>query len=278
MPPLRIPNAVAVVVGRELGSHYYNHRLLENLFVEKGAPGERPEGNCEDKCIEWLKRCSADPSIDALAVLGGVLEEFMEVDHPRNSNSLANLEDARRKVEAILSKHGLTCQVGGRILGGAAGAPTRSLESVLRARDLPALNREFDRALAAIDSDPASAVTAACATIESLCRVYIEDEALTMPSEQSIKPLWKSVQANLGLDPSQIADDDLRRILSGLTSVVDGLGAFRTHVGSAHGRGRTAYKPLPRHARLAVHAAHTLALFVLETWDARKLAPPHRTG
>ena len=129
---------------------------------------------------------------------------------------------------------------------------------------------EFERALSTIETDPAAAVTAACATIESLCRVYIEDEGLVMPSDQSIKPLWKAVQPSLGLDPSQIADDDLKRILSGLTSIIDGLGAFRTHVGSAHGRGRGSYRPSPRHARLVVHSAHTLTVFVIETWDARK--------
>ncbi len=131
---------------------------------------------------------------------------------------------------------------------------------------------ESQRALASVETDPGAAITAACASVESLCHVCIEDEGLTPPTDQSIKPLWKVVQAHLGLDPSQLADDDLKRILSGLTSIVDGLGALRTHVGSAHGRGRRPYRPSPRHARLAVHAAHTLAIFVLETWDARKVA------
>jgi hypothetical protein len=269
MAPSRIPNPVAVVVGQVLGAHYYNHRRLNNLFVEKGAPGERPEGNCEDKCIEWLKRASTDESVDAFSVLGGVLEEFMEVDRPPIGTSEKALEQSRQRVRDALAKFGLSYHTGGRIIGANAGAPTRSLESILRARDLTALETEFDRALGTIELDPAAAVTAACATIESLCRVYIEDEGLAMPSDQSIKPLWRVVQAGLGLDPSQIADDDLKRILSGLTSIVDGLGAFRTHVGSAHGRGRTAYRPSPRHARLAVHSAHTLAVFVVETWDAR---------
>jgi len=274
----RIPNPVAVVVGQVLGAHYYSHRHLNNLFVEKGAPGDPPEGNCEDKCIDWLKRASADPSVDAHSILGGVLEEFMEVDRPRLGQGHAALEESRQRVRDTLAKTGLSYQQGGRILSSKTGAATRSLESILRARDLPALEREFERALASIEQDPAAAVTAACATIESLCRVYIEDEELAMPSEQSIKPLWKAVQGHLGLDPSQVADDDLRRILSGLTSVVDGLGAFRTHVGSAHGRGRTAYRPLPRHARLAVHSAHTLSVFVLETWDARLARKSERTG
>ena len=59
-------------------------------------------------------------------------------------------------------------------------------------------------------------------------------------------------------------------MLSGILSVVDGIGAFRTHASSAHGEGRKLYKLKPRHARLAIHSAHTLALFVLETWDENR--------
>ena len=55
-------------------------------------------------------------------------------------------------------------------------------------------------------------------------------------------------------------------ILGGLSSIVDGVGALRTHAGSAHGRGKKGYEIQPRHARLAVYAAHTLVLFALETW------------
>ncbi len=78
------------------------------------------------------------------------------------------------------------------------------------------------------------------------------------------------VSKGLGLDTGAVADDDMMRVLSGLASVVDGVGALRTHVSTAHGRGRSSYELRPRHARLAVHAAHTLAIFVLETWDSRK--------
>jgi hypothetical protein len=93
----RIPSPVAVVVGRVLGAHYYSHRHLNNLFVEKGAPGDPPEGNCEDKCTNWLKRSSLDPTLDAFSILGGVLEEFMEVDRPRLGYSQASLEEWSRQ-------------------------------------------------------------------------------------------------------------------------------------------------------------------------------------
>jgi hypothetical protein len=43
-----------------------------------------------------------------------------------------------------------------------------------------------------------------------------------MPSDQILKPLWKAASKHLGLDPGSIADDDLKKILSGLNSIVNG--------------------------------------------------------
>ena len=94
----------------------------------------------------------------------------------------------------------------------------------------------------------------------------IEDEGLEYPNKQDLRNLWKVVAAHLKFDPSSVEDDDLRRVLGGMASIVDGIGSLRTHASAAHGRGRKAYKLQPRHARLAVHAAHTLAAFTIETW------------
>jgi hypothetical protein len=75
---------------------------------------------------------------------------------------------------------------------------------------------------------------------------------------------------HLKFDPALVNDDDLRKVLSGLNSVVDGIAAAWTHTGSAHGKARKAYRIRPRHARLLIQAAASLALFVLETWDEAK--------
>lgn len=85
-----------------------------------------------------------------------------------------------------------------------------------------------------------------------------------------MKAVWTVVRKHLGFDPALLEDDDLKMILSSLIGVVEGIGALRTHASSAHGAGRKAYKLEPRHARLAIHSAHTVALFVLESWKKRK--------
>jgi hypothetical protein len=264
-----VPNPVVMVVGDVLGEEYYSHTKLNTLFAENGAPGDPPAANCVRKCQAWLKRCNADPSVDAYAVLGGVLADFMDrVDDPFWEGQEPYLKQ-RKRVEVVLAKHGLTYHSGGRIVGSDLGPPSRTLAQILASRDLEALQAEFDRALATVTSDPGGALTAACAIVESFCKVYIEDRELELPSKQSIKPLWAVVSEDLGLKAGAGTPEDVRPILSGLAAVIDGLGAYRTHAGSAHGQGRKRYDVKPRHARLAVHAAHTLVAFAIETWEQR---------
>jgi hypothetical protein len=192
-----------------------------------------------------------------------VLEDFMEV-RTENTEWL----ERRGQMTRALANHGLSYGIGGSIIGGTTGTPSRSLDGMIQDRDLPAVGAEFDRALATLERDPPAAVTAACAIVESLCKVYIAENHLTLPTEQSIRPLWKIVQEHLGLGPRSAATADLRQILGGLATVLNGVGDLRTHAGTAHGRGHEKFPVEPRHARLAVHAAHTLVNFVLETWPA----------
>ena len=66
--------------------------------------------------------------------------------------------------------------------------------------------------------------------------------------------------------------------LSGLTTTAKGIGALRAHAGDAHGRERGCKRIDGRIARLAIHGASTLALFLIETWELRQQRPlPHAT-
>lgn len=144
------------------------------------------------------------------------------------------------------------------------GLPSRALEEILAQCDLEGVSHEFDRALDNVDSDPGAAITAACAIVESFCKFYIVEHDLELPKDQTLKPLWGAVQRSLDLHPGSTTDPDLRKVAQGLATAVDGLGAYRTHVGSAHGRGPGARKPSVPEARLAVHAAHSIVAFALE--------------
>lgn len=266
-----IPSPIISVVA-EIVSRRETHATLDRLFLYANAPGDPPDGSKSAKAQEWLRRTNKENDVDPLAVLGRLIEEYMEELPPTDPLSFdqppTHTSD-QEKLNAILARYELQYARGGMIVG-ALGSPSRMLEEYVRERDIPALELEFNRALANVDANPREAVSAASNILETLCKVYIEEQGLEMPAQQDLKPVWTVVRKDLGFDPGRVEDDDLKKILSGLISIVDGIGALRTHASSAHGAGKNAYKLLPRHSRLAVHSAHTAALFVLESWDQKR--------
>ncbi|KKZ10467.1 MAG: hypothetical protein TH68_10705 [Candidatus Synechococcus spongiarum 142] len=135
--------------------------------------------------------------------------------------------------------------------------------------------RDLDRALASSQTDPEDAVTAACSMVESVCRSLLRELGESIPNKKDIQGLYNALKRPLGLSPdrsdvdSRIADD-VRQVLSGLFTVTAGIGSLRTHGGDAHGRERGSARLDARIARLSVHAASTLALFLIETWKRKK--------
>lgn len=77
--------------------------------------------------------------------------------------------------------------------------------------------------------------------------------------------LYKRVQRLLRLTPGQEGlADSLRQILSGLTSIVNGLARLRNSMSDSH---VISYKPAEHHARLAVNSAKTLCQFLFDTQE-----------
>src|SRR5262249_4349470 len=172
------------------------------------------------------------------------------------ADSFDTLVPARKeKIVMVLTSCELQYVKGGRVIGVLA-TPSRTLEQLILERDFASINYEFDRALNSVESSPREAVSAACNILEARCKIYIEAEQLEMPAKQDLKPVWLVVRKHFGIDPSRIEDRDIQEILSGIFAVVSGIGALRTHASSAHGSGKRTYRLEPRHARLAVHAAH----------------------
>lgn len=252
-----------------------SHTTLDNLFMHAGAPGLAPEGSKPVKIQAWLRRVNSDEAVDPLKVLGLLIESTMEKEPPppppfSDLPAPTETED-QQKINKALTRYDLRYARGGKVVTGSVASPSRALEDFIRDLDIPAVDQEFIRALTNVDVSPREAVSAASNILESICKVYISECDLETPAKQDLKSVWTLVRKDLGFDPSLVEDSDLRTILSGLISVVEGIGALRTHASSAHGAGAKQYKLEPRHARLAVHSAHTVALFVLETWAKRRV-------
>ncbi|MDP1558737.1 MAG: abortive infection family protein [Nitrosomonas sp.] len=267
-----IPSPVIAIVAK-MTSQRETHASMDNLFMYAGAPGDPPEGSKWVKAQEWLRRVNTDGSVQPLQVLGRLIEGYMEKLPPEGSpfddTPPPTQTPDQEKLTKILGRYELQYVRGGSIVG-ALGIPSRTLEEFVRERDIAALEHEFNRALENVDEDPREAISAASNILETLCKVYIEEQKLEMPAKQDLKPVWNVVRKDLGFDPSRVEDQDLQTILTGLLALVDGIGALRTHASSAHGAGKKPYKLESRHSRLAVHSAHTVALFVLESWERKK--------
>ena len=265
-----IPAALLAVVA-EISAKRETHATLDNLYTYAGAAGDPPEGSKPAKALAWLRTTNKENSVPPLVVLGKIVEVYMEESlNPESSWDVPKLEDRARILKSLGD-----CQLqyikGGKVVG-SLGTPSRTLEEFIQERDTVSIDQEFSRALTNVESSPREAVSAASNILESICKVYIVEEGLEMPAKQDLRPVWSVVRKHLGFDPGVVEDQDLQQVLSGMISVVDGIGALRTHASSAHGAGKKSYKLEPRHARLAVHGAHTIALFILESWQQKNSA------
>ena len=166
-----------------------------------------------------------------------------------------------------------------RLCSTATHAPsTTALQEAAHELDLGSVQRDAERAMAQAEDDPEDAITAACSMVESTCRTILKERNLPLPAKKDISHLVAQVQQHLALSPSredfpEDIEPDIKQILGGLRSVANGIGALRTHAGDAHGRDKDMPRLDSRIARLAIHAASTLSLFLIETWQKRGPLP-----
>jgi hypothetical protein len=127
----------------------------------------------------------------------------------------------------------------------------------------------WSKALDRIDADPEGAITAARTLVETVCKHILTEDGVPYDDDADLPKLYRAVADHLRLSPAQHTEDVVKRILGGAQSVVEGLGTLRNRWSDSHGQGPRAIRPLPRHARLAVNMAGTLAAFLLDTWRDR---------
>ena len=139
---MRLSKSLCAVVGEVIASTG-SHQDLNRLFISAGAPGSPPEVAHHSKWKDWLFRAGQDPEVDSLAVLGAVLEEFMDLP-PHDDKRLADWKAKRARIEAVLEENGLRYYRFGRVLpqgvsqdgvvaGTVTGAPAKpkSVEELL---------------------------------------------------------------------------------------------------------------------------------------------------
>lgn len=113
MSNIRLPRAVCAAVAEILRG---SHATLDSLFETSGAPGPPPSLSHGAKWKEWLFRAGMDPNVDSLAVLGNILEEFMDAAPDESSEAFVQWNTNRERVVRVLEENGLRYYRGGRVL------------------------------------------------------------------------------------------------------------------------------------------------------------------
>ena len=148
------------------------------------------------------------------------------------------------------------------------------LEEVAARYDLPALHRQIDRMTGAVDSDPDLAIGTAKEIVETTCKTILRERNVDVDPGWDVPELVKAVRKALKLLPDDIPDrakgvQTIRRLLSNLGTVGQGIAELRNLYGTGHGKDGQQRQLPPRLARLAAGSAATLAVFLLETHATR---------
>ena len=127
----------------------------------------------------------------------------------------------------------------------------------------------------AIENSPHIAIGLSKELIETILKSILVENKIEIGNDINLPHLMKEVAKLLNLVPRNISDEKrgaekIKVILGNLASIVYGIGELRNDYGSGHGKDGNFKGLQPRHARLAVGASSTLAVFLLETWEFTK--------
>jgi Abortive infection C-terminus len=217
--------------------------------VRKGEPAYHVEKL--DKCSPvWLRALFESKVIESL---------------------LANI-NARVEEELSATKSGV------QVLAATANLPLRDLDTGLveaaKKLDFGVVIEHWQSAQSALGVDPPDATTRASSLIETLSRHILGATGTPPPKNECIQHLYGAAARAFGISPEQQVTDDLRAIAGGMNAVVVGIGALRTHAGTAHGKEPDNQPITFQQGRLAVNAAGVLATFLMDILSAHTTANP----
>lgn len=126
-----------------------------------------------------------------------------------------------------------------------------------------------------IENSPHISIGLAKELIETCCKSIFDERSESYEKNWDLPKLMKETTKLLKLTPNDIPNEtraasSIKQILGSLSSVVQGIAEVRNEYGSGHGKDDNFKGLQPRHAKLAVGAASTLAIYLLETHELRK--------
>lgn len=162
----------------------------------------------------------------------------------------------------------------GRQVGATTPGVTAAREALAGA-DTSYVSQQITRMEAGVMNDPGLAIGTAKELVETCCKTILTERGIAFSKGADIPELVKLASKELELTPDDIpekakAADTIKRLLSNLATITQGVAELRNHYGTGHGKTADSKGLQSRHAKLAVGAASTLAVFLVETHNERR--------
>ena len=162
----------------------------------------------------------------------------------------------------------------GRYVGVAAAPAIAAARDTLGGTDPGYVAQQITRMEASVGNDPALAIGTAKELVETCCKTILTVRGIVFSRSADLPELVKLTIKELALAPSDIPDsakaaETVKRLLNNLATITQGVAELRNQYGTGHGKAAGSKGLGPRHAKLAVGAASTLAVFLAETHNER---------
>jgi hypothetical protein len=150
-----------------------------------------------------------------------------------------------------------------------------TLKNAVKGLSVEYISQQITRMQSSIVSDPELAIGTAKELVETCCKTILLERGIALDGDPDLPKLMRLTQKELNLLPEHFDDnvkgvDAVRRVLSSFANVRQGMAELRKLYGTGHGKAGKSKAIEPRHAKLAVGAATTLAIFLFETYKKAK--------
>jgi hypothetical protein len=182
-------------------------------------------------------------------------------------------ETAHETTEADKKQADRCREIACRLL--AAGPSLGDLKQKAKSLDANHLAEQIRRMEDSVETDPSLAIGTAKELIETCCKTILSERGREISGTPDIPTLTKATLKELNLVPEGVPNaargaEVIKRLLSNLSTVGHGLAELRGLYGTGHGQHGLTSGLTTRHAKLAVGAASTLAVFLFETHEQMK--------
>lgn len=222
-----------------------------------------------------------DPRFDLLhGAEDGFLRFLALMVHPTVRSNQSEVVTILDLINPIIRREGWEIAQSGEIAGLPVYGPQRTgipalpalsaAKGMARRADTAYVHQQIRRIEESMEKDPEQAIGTAKELVETVAKTILLDHGEAIPDEADFPKLVRAAMKQLRLVPDDIpekayAADIIKKLLMNLATVSNGLAELRNGYGTGHGKAARTRGLSARHARLAVGAATTLAVFMQET-------------